>query len=461
MKRIIYLLPVVALIAFTASCNKPDDGGPEKFSQLSVEENKEIVEQSAIQMAETAEEMKNLETTDVAVSFGNILEISDPFSDSTNMKSKVGRTIHVLAGIKSDKYSIHDIFTAMKSSGELNEDPETLQEVWDEFKGMYIWNPVIQDWDYTAGGDVVVFKFPSADGGTTNDATFTVSDYTGVVVSNPLEDDYTGDLPVSLKTNLTVGGTELISYTFAASYNNDGIPTSVASNLTIESFSFSVDITNTDTEVSAMYKMTHGEVIVMDIGGTAKGLFTQENIDNNTVLHSETYTWTDYRYNELTGMYEEVLITEVDEWEDVDFEEVIHSADAHFQLYNIAIRGDVNIKALVDEINLIYPDDEPMDFDEKEATDNEAAAINKHLNLRAVNVSADEKIAEVEAYVIHDVDEYYDDYYIDFRLTFGDGSLIDLETYFEEGFEDFVAEINTLIGDLNQDYDWALEAIDY
>ena len=58
MRKILYLLPAVLMIAFVSSCDKDDDNNePEKFSQLSVEENKEIVEQSAILMAETAEDI--------------------------------------------------------------------------------------------------------------------------------------------------------------------------------------------------------------------------------------------------------------------------------------------------------------------------------------------------------------------------------------------------------------------
>jgi len=462
MRRIFYLLPAILMIAFVSSCDKDDDNTePEKFSQKTVEENKEIVELSAIQMAETMGDMKNLETTDVAVNLSSILDMADPFEEDSTTTLKVSSTIHALAGIQSGKSNIHDLFTAMKSSGELEADPETLQEIWDDIKGTYSWNTATEKWDYTSGGDIASFEFPSTENGTSNNAAFTISEYKGVVTANPLDEEYDGDIPTSLMADLSVDGTALISYTFAASYNSDGIPTSVASDLSIETFTFSVDITNSDTEVSAMYKMTHGETTVMDIGGTAKGLFTQANIDNNTVTETDTWTWTDYQWNEVTQIYEMVEITETDEWEEVAVEEIINSAEAHFQLFDIALKGDVDVKSLVDEMNLIYLDDESEDFDEQAASTSEAEAINMYLDLRAVNVTSNEKIAEVEAYVVHDVDEYYDDYYIDFRLVFGDGSPIDLETYFDNGFEDFVAEINTLIRELNSEYEWDLEEIVY
>ena len=96
------------------------------------------------------------------------------------------------------------------------------------------------------------------------------------------------------------------------------------------------------------------------------------------------------------------------------------------------------------------------------AAQKEADAINKYMDLRAVNVTLGEKIAEAEAYVVVEMygDGYYD-YWTDIRLKFGDGSYVDFETYFEEGFEDLVGDINDMIAELNSEYEWDLESIDY
>jgi hypothetical protein len=455
MKRILNFLTAFLIAAVVFSCNK-DNKEPEKFSEKSVEENKAVVEQSAISMVQTMEDMKNLETTDAAVSLGSLLDISDPFG-SGKKKSKISLTVHAIAGLKNGENAIHELFTALKSPAELAEDPKTIQEMWDKLVGTYTWNPGIQDWDITEGGDMVVFEFPSVKDGTVNDAEFKVYDYEGVVISNPIEDEYNGDLPVSLKVDLTVGETILLTYVYSAQYSDDGVPTAVASDLTIETFSLEIDFTSNDTEVSANYKMTHNGETVMDVGGSSKGLFTKENIENNTVTHTDTIT--DWQWNEVTQTYEPVEI--IDEWTELQFEEVAHSASAHFQLYNIIIKGDLNIKGMVDQIDIIYPEQEPENFDYEAAANQEAETINKYLNLRALDVAADTKIAEVEAYVVHEVDEYYEDWYIDFRLKFGDGSYVDFATYFDEGFDDFVAEINSLINDLNGEYNWEIEPIDY
>lgn len=459
--KLVYIVALMGL-AIISSCSKDDNGEIEKFSEKTVEENKAIVEESAISMVNTMEDMKDLETMDVAVNLGNILDTSDPFKSATTQRSKLNMVIHAIAGIKTGENDLNTLFKALKTSGELEEDPETLQDIWDELVGTYSWNPSIEDWDFVAGGDKAIFEFPSSETSTTNDAVFTVYNYNSVIITpNPLDEEYEGDFPTSLNADLKVGTTELITFVFTAQYNTDGIPSMVATDLTIETFAFEIDITNTDTKVSANYKFTQNGEIVMEIGGTANGDFTQENIDNNTVTKTDTWTWWDYQYNEQTGQWDYVEVTEVDEWEEVEFEEVLRSASAHFQLFNIQINGDIDVKGLVDKMNVIYPDDEPEDFDWDAADEAAVVEINRYLDLRAINVTANEKIAEVEAYVVYEEDEWDEWTYIDFRLVFGDGSRIDLETYFEEGFDDFIAEVNTMIDELNSDYDWDIEPIEY
>jgi len=431
-----------ALIIFAAvsSCKKDDEDGGEKFSEKSVEENKAVVEESAISMANTMDDMKDLETVDVAVNLGNILDTDDPLKSATTKRSKINTVIHAIAGIKTGENDLNTLFEALKVSRELKDDPETLQEIWDELVGTYSWDTGMEEWDFEAGGDKVIFEFPSAEGGMTNDAVFTVYNYNSVMLTtNPLDDEYEGDFPTSLNADLKVGTTELISFVFSAQYNSDGIPSMLAADLTIETFAFEVDITNTDTKVSANYKFNQSGTTIMDIGGTASGLFTQENIDNNTVTYSDSY----------------------DEWEEVEFEEVLRSATAHFRLFNIKILGDIDVKGLVDQLNIIYEDDDDYEFDWDAADEAAVEEINKYVDLRVLNVADNEKIAEAEAYIVYEEDEWDEWSYIDFRLVFADGSRVDLETYFEEGFDDFIDEVNTLIYELNRDYDWDLEEIEY
>jgi hypothetical protein len=460
--RILAVAAGIMVLGFSCSKDKKDEGVP--FSPKTVEENKQVVENSAIELAQTMDEMKDIETVDAAVSMGKLLGQSDPFSTGTAKSSKVSLVVNAVAGLKEGRNTVHSLFNAMKSSGELEGDPQTIQEVWDELVGIYTWNNGDSTWTKTTDSEKIQFQFPSVEGGTSNDARLTISNYSGVVIANPIDEEYTGDLPVSLNMKLEVGSSTLMTYTFAAQYNTEGVPSKVATNLTIEDFAFSIDITNNSSEVSGNYKFTHGTATIMEIGGGINGDFTQENIDANTETHTDTWTWTDWVYNPSTGNYDPVERTETDEWTEVKTQEIIHRANAKFQVINIALIGTVNIKDMVNETDALYPDGywEDPGFDHQAAAEKEAEIMNKYMAIYAMDVKAKKKIAQAEAYMV--ADEYYPgeyDYYTDMRLKFGDGSLADMQTYFESGFGDFIAEINSMISELNGKYNWEIEPIEY
>ncbi len=459
--RKIYLLFFTALFlsVFISSCKKETNGG-EKFSSASVEVNKANVEDAGISLVNTMSDMKSIETVDVVVNLGDILSNSSLKKGALSKDSKLFYTLETFAATANGEKKLNDLFKAMASSEEFAGDPESIQQFWDENVGTYDWNGDIDDWDIVLGGDKIIFNFPSTDVSSSNDAKITIYNYSGIIVSNPLEDDYSGDLPISLNADLKVGSKTLVTFVFAASYNSDGVPNAIAADLTIENFKFEIDIINTTTVVSVNYKFLENDNVIMDMGASGKGLFTNENIDANTQTFTETYDDWDLVYNELIQDYEWVPVTRTNEWKETDFEEILNSANAHFQLFNIAIKGDVDVKGLVDQINIIEDNRDNEIITEEEAFNQEVEKINKFLNLRVVNVSKNEIIAKAQAYVKKEITPYYTDLDIDFRLTFGDGSLVDLQTYTDSGFEDFIAELNSLIDDLNLEYDLGLEHVE-
>ena len=459
-QRSIFFIVAAAVVAFS-SCKKDDENLP--FNKLTAEENKEVVETSAIKAAQTFDAMKDHAVMDAMVSLDNNLNASDPLSSKITKKSKVTLTVNTLAGLETGETGIRDVFAALATPAEFSDDPETIQEVWDDAVGTYTWNSGTESWDYEANAEEIVFLFPSTPDGTTNNATLTIYDYTGVEITSPIDDEYSGDLPVSLNLKLEIDELEVLTYTFAVEYNDDGIPSSIASDLTMEPYKFSVDVTNNDEEISATYQFTDdGDVIIMIQGGI-DGNFTQENIDENTYIVTDTYEWTDYRYNETTQQYEYVTVTETDEWEEVEIGGIIHTGNVKLQLYNISVVGVGDVTAIADSIEAMYPDDywDDPDYDEKTMTEREADMMNEHLQIFVIDEDSRKKIADVEAYVVEDIDDWGTDYYIDFRMVFGDGSLVDLETYFEEGFEDVVDELNDIISDLNTKYEWQVDEIEY
>jgi hypothetical protein len=463
MKKLIFGIAAFIIVSafIISSCKKKDNA--EKFSTQSVEENKALVENSGIELSNVLKKMEIMSTNDVIINFVDLSSSlgSKGFLFSSN--SKISSVLNAIALASGGKKDMNKVFDAMIYSRELKgQDPESIQEFWDQNVGTYTWNSSLNDWDQVLGGDKVIFKFPSAEGSSTNDATFTVYNYSGVTISNPIEADYSGDLPVSLNADLKVGSETMLSFVFGASYNSDGVPNAIAAELTIEKFKFNVDITNNTNVVSVNYKFLDDENIVIDMGVTGKGLFTDENYDNNTVHHTETYSYIcDYVFNSNTQQWEYVYCNWTDEWDEVDFEEILNSANAHFQLFNIELRGEIDVKGLVDQIRIIDEELDNAEIDSNTADTLYVSKINKYLNLRMVNLTNNEIMAKAEAYVVHESDYGYENSYIDFRLTFGDDSPIDMETYFDEGFDTFVNQLNDLIYNINSDYDADVQPIDY
>jgi hypothetical protein len=461
MKKIIFLiLPVLLFFLLTSSCRKESDTA-EKFSALTVEENKAKVEDAGKDFVAVMKRMKATETVDALANLAQMMSSKGSKGFLFSGNSKMLLTLEAVSGVANGNKNIKDVFRTLASPKGLTGDPESIQQFWDDNVGTYTWNKTLADWDIALGGNKFIFKFPSSDIATSNDATFTVYSYQGVNMGNPIDEDYTGDLPAAVNADLKVGTKTLVTITYGASYNTDGVPKAVAADVVIENFKFEADITNDTKLVSVSYKFLEGTDVIISLSASGKGLFTDANIEANTITHTDTYTYTDWIWNPVTQQYEPKEVTYTDTWEEVEGEEIINSANAEFRILNIALRGDINIKGLVDEIRIIEDDWDNEVITEETAMKRESAKVNEFVNLRLINVTTNEIIAKAEAYVVKEVDYYYTDFYIDFRLKFSDGSPIDMETYFTSGFDNFVDALNDLINEINVDYDLNIDPVDY
>ncbi|HEX2921232.1 MAG TPA: hypothetical protein VHO50_08720 [Bacteroidales bacterium] len=439
MKKLIAVC-FVACFVF-ASCDK-DETTSEKFSTQTVEQNKAIVEESGVQFVQSMNRMESLQSIDVMMSFGNL---GIPGSKGTVQNIP---TMDAILNVAKGNATIGNVFSAMSSP-----DPQIL---WQGVLGTYTWSKILHQWIFVAGGTKAIFLFPSSESALTNDATLTLSNFTSTTITDPMDPDLPSKFPASLNIELKKGDNALMSYAFSATYNANGIPSMIASDLTLETFKWEVDLTNNSSEVSVNYKLSESSKVVLDLGMGGKGNFTVENYDANTKTMSETYTYTDYEYNPITQDWDEHEVTATDTWEETEFEEIINSANAHFQLFNVVLRGDINIKAFMDQMRTLDANETIQEDAYFKAMADE---INKNLNLRLVNAANNEIMAKAEAYVTHQVYNWGDDYDVDFRLTFGDGSLADVETYFNQGFADFITAVNDLISDINTDFGANLEPV--
>lgn len=473
MKKLQILFYLFLSLAIISSCDltddDDDDNDDDTFSELSVEENKQKLEDDGLAMLDKMKEMESTAAVDAVASMIHFMELADPFAGNPNVNSK-----------KSGKLSYLKPFVAVKQMPELgykpvmlslksvNEDPESIQEAYDMLVGIYAWNSSSQAWDYTETGDAIVFQFPSTEEGTSNNASLTASDYRGYTGGFDYDlDEYTGDLPEHIKVELKVDNSALMTFEFNATYNSNGEPTDVSSSISMDAFSMSASMYNhSNTEAGMSTELKYNSEILIAASVDATGNWSPDNIENNTVTVYDTVY--EEIWNPETGEWEETdVIWYIEEWTEVNGENILTEGNMTFQVMNTKAVGNAKIKELIEGEKNIWEDDEEEGFDDDAATIAMADLINENVDLKVRYADNNEIIAIAEAYTY---DDTYTDYIwneetyqyeevevtekeIGMRFKFGDGSTIDAETYFEDGFDDLTQEFEDWMDYLEDKWD--------
>jgi hypothetical protein len=420
---------VMASTMLLSSCGKDDDENirpeveiPTEFSKLSVEQNKTNIENNGIQLVNKMTTLKNSAGIKTTISMEHFLSVAEvPEGGRVATNNKAVKMMLLLSRLGLGKAQPADVLKGFRAKQD--EEPSTPQELFDQYKGTYTFNKTTQVWDYTEGGDKIVFKFPSTEAGTTNNAELSIYGFASKQVVNDAA-EYEGDLPTALKADLSVNGTKQIEYNFAASYKNNGEPTSVVTSLTIGTFKFAYELVNSTSEVSVVYSLTESGTNLISFGVGATGNFSSDVISEN----------------ENAG-------------------DVVTSSSAFFQLMNIRFAGEVKAKTLFDALEVAN------------TMAQEAAAYNANVTLVVFYADSKEKIADTDFYVttktdswtscwdwdgdgVEECETYESDPYetIDVELVFADDSKVNLNVYTDAGFEDLQDEIEKLQADLEDDF---------
>lgn len=396
---------------------------PTKFSSYTPEQNKTNLEDNGIEFLNDMSNLKSSNGVQSSAAFVSFLDMAP----AAPANGRIMHTARALKNYHEGKGSAHDIFTTMRKT---EEEPESIQAMFDMYVGVYDWNSELEDWDYSKEGNKIIFNFPSVAGGSSNNASFIIHSYTGVNTPNHFDDDYTGDLPTQLIMELQVAGNKEMEYKFNASYNSQGEPTSVITSLTVGTYVFSVVAENTTDNIGVEYSLKKSSKILMSMGAGAKGTFTAEHIES------------------------------IDNSESGNVGDIAKEANAYFQLMNIKIAGNINMEKFADGQDEIDAGSDSENFDHDKATEDKAALLNENFILVVFYADSKEKIADTEVYTytdyyttyepVYDENGYLVDYKeeevpytaMDIRMIFADDSKSDLETYFGEGFDDLAVEFN-------------------
>lgn len=447
-KNFISVIVLLVSLSIVVSCKKdkpePPIVTPPPVAKTT-EQNKAILEKAGVDFVKQTELMEKNKGIETSVQMGKLLD-KDDFSDgilggkgSSKSKNSIFFKLFCnLNGFAKKQTPIFNIFKDMEYTSDIK-GSKGLVDDYNQLKGIYDWDRPSETWiKSTITSDNIILNFPSTESGTINNASFSFTEF---IAQTILVDGNSEEIPVSMKWNLTVDKSIVISFTYSSVYENNR-PKDITSILTISPFVFKWGVNCLTTQCTSSYSISNGSQIILNFSATANGDWSESNLDT-------------YIYHKIDSTYNSYLgIWIVDKRDSIALDKILYDANVSFAVMNIKLTGVVDFKNLYTTMNNIDKINYPSDKDEQIAI---AKAINDYIHLLAINSSDNSNIATGEAYVT----SKEEDYYVDLRLVFPDGSKADIETYTNQGFKAFVDEINTFMNDLALKYDFHFEPIKY
>lgn len=425
-KTIKLLFLMFALIISIISCKKDkDDEGvfDNPYSEKTPEQSKGDVEATGVELVS---EISDLENSNAFLVVKQLSELIDD-SEFEIEGSIAGTPLNVISSLKNTESTVKTIFKSLKSTAE---DPNSISEVWEKISAKYSWNDTEGKFDSTGSANAFIIEFPGKESDDENTAVLTINKPQVITISNPREEwpeDIEPEVPVSITADIKYDGEKIISYSFEAEYQSDGLPTSVTSSLSIEDFVFTVTVTHEPyNKTSFTYNLKRQNTIIIEVYFDASGDWSEESIEEN-----------------IDDVSDEFYV-----------EKIVKSSNAHLILLNLKIAAKVNFEAFGAKVREL---DEQYSEREEDYANAMIKAINDNAKLVLLYTDTENMIAKAEAYTYYD--DYYEEYVPDIRFIFSDGSLVDGETYLNDELESFFDSLNDFITELNEDYDLDIEPV--
>ncbi len=389
MKRnTIYQAMAVLAVFFMYACNNNLDLDKTlNFSKLTVEEQKQQLEESALEFVDVMEGIKDEAAFEPAMSFMNKADMTaaSPIKQ-LNLDLK-NRSTRILKNFDR-QLRIAYVDTTV---------------VW----GLYEWNSAqgefVKTADYT---DKIVYKYPSTETGTTNNVIVTII-YTESDVLAPDSEQY---YPSSMTYEMKVDGTVVMSASFTGTYKDDGTPVKVKQSLEIGQYSWVAQITNTTEEASESYEFKHASETLVKMEASAAGEITAEN------LNSDDPTAT------------------------------ITKGAVYFQLMDMAVLGGMkDFQGFRDEMMALDNNAKADDQDRIDVLNKYLICYGYYVsnNTKFADVEFYLKTVEGEPYYDYNTQQWISDTYTEVtpRFVLSDGSKVDIENYVQTGFEDLITRL--------------------
>ncbi|WP_462316919.1 hypothetical protein [Marinilabilia sp.] len=398
-----------SVLAFGLAVGCQDDENKEKLSPLGVEEHKANLESSGLNVVDKFNDMADMEAVHVANDF---MELLDATSTSEGDVVAVAEALGSLEnGLKS----------AVNLKVTTVDDP-SFGQAFAEEAGIYTYNFDTQDWDVEASDDQITYHFPT-EGSTSNNATLSVTNFSYTTTTNPDLAAISDELLESVNVSLTVDDVELCLFTFSASYDADGIPTSVSENLTLDNYVLTTSVSRSSSKVS------FDQVFEYDGANIISSHFENRgDIDYSSYISN----------SDMSGIdpFSESALEYTNVWIAVD---------------NLKLEGVADWKGFQNSTSNISEEDVAT---EQAMWETMAELINDNASIQLKYNDSNEIIAVGEAYATSEMDEYTQSeyWYVDFRVKFSDGSYMDDSFFGEENFTDLMTSIDDLMTEMETNY---------
>lgn len=408
MKRnyLFVMLGAAILLTMNACKTELDLDDELKFSKLTVEEQKQKIEENGLELVEV---MNGIQDTKAMTTMMNMLEMTGAEVYGAPMQKLV-------ADVKNHRRSSFQNFDKQMRVSYIDSD------VWGEYDYNFDSEEIEKTKDLT---NKIVVRFPATESATKNNAVVTITYEASNIQIPETEEVY----PSKLTFKMTVDAKEVMSASYEGSYYNDGSPKSVKQSVEIEKYSWAAEVTNDQKKATESYEFKNG---------------------SNTIIKTTA---------EINGVLTKDVIT--DSFEDGEPQDAISDFAAYFQVMDIAVKGGTtDFKGFANGmIALNENENENEKFSEKEYLEKEVELINKYMVCTALFVDDNRKFADVEFYVVEDVYEYsYYDYFLEKEVTetetdydiaprfiLSDGSKVDVEEYFQNGFDELIQKLQNMV----------------
>ncbi|HET8827999.1 MAG TPA: hypothetical protein VFM79_01600 [Pelobium sp.] len=281
--------------------------------------------------------------------------------------------------------------------------------------GIYVWNATDEEFVKQTATDKVEFRFPSTEGGTSNDATLTFTYEVGLTATI---DDEKVELPKKSTTTLKVGSQTLLSVNTSHEYKSDGTPTKSNVVAVMGAFEMSNEVVNDGNNASVSFAIKKGTKALMSISASGDGKGTVSAIEE-------------------------------------DEDDLINNGNFTLEVMNFKFTGKADIKSIIEENDAI------SDTNNESRINKEAAIFNKYAQLVVVNTTDNTIIAKLEMKgEVGEEDCYSYTYWDGTRdvtvincetstelipmLIFKDGTKQSFEDYGENGFQAVIDEFEKL-----------------